>query len=207
MLVEDNVLISDLLAMALKRKFKPAKLSVFSRARPALEHCRTDNPDIVIVDIGLPDMDGRAMIRALHTVSPDSRVIVLTGNVHPALPGELFALGVAGYVDKTSPLENTETAILRVLEGGIHFSAGPASMSAECDTGAEEAADPTPESLTERERKIAGLVAGGLISKEIAKQLGLSPRTVEKCRAQIQAKLKLRDIPSLVRWCVKHGVT
>jgi DNA-binding NarL/FixJ family response regulator len=60
--------------------------------------------------------------------------------------------------------------------------------------------------LTERELKIARLVAGGLISKEIAKQMGLSPRTIEKCRAQIQSKLNVRDLPSLVRWCMKHGV-
>jgi DNA-binding NarL/FixJ family response regulator len=206
-LVEDDALLSDLLKMALTLRFKPAALAVFSVGRRALEYCRTEKPDLVIVDIGLPDMDGRALIRALRKTSPGSRVIVLTGSVSPTLPGELLALGVSGYVDKGSELENAETAIRRVLAGGIHFSAGlgPVPRTRPIESSGGEIESP-PEILSEREREIARLVAGGMISKEIAERLNLSPRTVEKSRAQMQEKLNVRDLPSLVRWCVKHGL-
>lgn len=210
-LIEDDVLLGDLLCLGFRHRFQPAELKLFTNGREGLAYCRTEKPDLVMVDLGLPDMDGREVIRTLHAVSPHTRVIVLTGQVHPTLPGQLLALGVSGYVDKASSFENAEAAVIRVLAGGIFFSAGvrpaPATVTPRSD-GRSAAADgdTPPEALTEREREIARLVAGGLISKEIADRLKLSPRTVEKSRAQILEKLNVRDLPALVRWCVKHGL-
>jgi DNA-binding NarL/FixJ family response regulator len=208
-LIEDDVLLGDLLCMGLKHRLGPADLQLFDNGRQGLAYCREHKPDLVMVDLGLPDMDGREVIRTLHTISPDTRVIVLTGQVNPTLPGQLLALGVSGYVDKASSFENAESAVKRVLGGGIFFSAGvrpaPATANSSPPIGGADG-DTRPESLTEREREIARLVAGGLISKEIADKLKLSPRTVEKARAQILDKLRVRDLPSLVRWCVKHGL-
>ena len=202
-LVEDDVLLGDVLVIALRTYIKPADVQLFATGREGLAYCRTQRPHLALVDLGLPDMNGRAVIRELHHASPDTRVIVLTGEVHPTLPGQLLALGVSGYVDKASSFEHAQAAVKRVLAGGIYFSAGiqPAAAPLRPSDG-----DTLPESLTEREREIVRLVAGGMISKEIADRLKLSPRTVEKCRAQILEKLKLRDLPTLIRWSVKHGL-
>lgn len=202
------MLLADLIPMAVTAKLAPAHITTFRAGRPALEYSRAERPNLVIVDLGLPDMDGRTLIRALHKLSPNSRVIVLTGQVSPTLPRELLALGVTGYIDKTSPLENIENAIRRVLSGGIYFAAelgmlGNARPVLATPADQNEVA---PEHLTPREREIARCVAAGMISKEIARNLGLSPRTIEKARAQLQEKLGVRDLPSLVRWCVKHGL-
>jgi DNA-binding NarL/FixJ family response regulator len=208
-LIEDDVLLGDLLCMGFKHRFAPADLKLFNNGKEGLAYCRAEKPDLVMVDLGLPDMDGREVIRTLHHISPDTRVIVLTGQVNPTLPGQLLALGVSGYVDKASSFENAEGAVKRVLAGGIFFSAGvrPAPTTANpWPAGGNPDGDTPPEALSEREREIARLVAGGLISKEIADQLKLSPRTVEKARAQLLDKLRVRDLPSLVRWCVKHGL-
>lgn len=209
-LIEDDVLLGDLLSMGLRHRFAPAELKLFTNGRDGLAYCRAEKPHLVMVDLGLPDMDGREVIRSLHAVSPDTRVIVLTGQVHPTLPGQLLALGVSGYVDKASSFENAEDAVKRVLAGGIFFSAGvrplPSTSNPWQPAGAGLERDTPPEVLTEREREIARLVAGGMISKEIGDRLDLSPRTVEKARAQILEKLNVRDLPSLVRWCVKHGL-
>lgn len=208
-LIEDDVLLGDLLCMGLKHRIAPADLQLFTTGKEGLAYCKAEKPDLVMVDLGLPDMDGREVIRTLHTISPDTRVIVLTGQVNPTLPGQLLALGVSGYVDKASSFENAESAVKRVLGGGIFFSVGvrPAPATANpWPSSASPDGDTPPETLTEREREIARLVAGGLISKEIADKLNLSPRTVEKARAQLLDKLRVRDLPSLVRWCVKHGL-
>ena len=205
-LIEDDTLLSDLLCVALKREFKSVALAAFTLGRKALEHCRQQPPDLVMVDLGLPDMDGRKAIRGLHAISPESRILVLTGRIDPALPGELLALGVSGYVDKGLPLKEALAAVRRVLDGGLYFSAQlrPAGSRA-ASRRLEAGSDVPPETLTPREREIVRLVAGGLISKEIGARLKLSPRTIEKARARILEKLKVRDLPALVRWCVKHG--
>lgn len=199
-------MLRDLLCVLLNARFKPADLQNFGSGAAGLNYCRTHQPELVIVDLGLPDMDGRQVIRALHAASPHSRIVVLTGQISSTLAGQLLALGVSGYVDKASPLEHLDTAIQRVLEGGIYFSAGLGAAPARVRASTVDINSPSPELLTEREREIVRLVAAGLISKEIADKLSLSPRTVEKARAQILAKLELRDLPELVRWCIRHGL-
>ncbi len=205
--VEDDALLAELLVMALQQRLNPAELRCFSHGQAGVDYCRTTQPDLVIVDLGLPDMDGRRVIRALHTASPASRILVLTGQATPTLPSELLALGVSGYVEKTSSLDETFTAIRRVLSDGLYFSSGtrpggPRALSLPVNG----VIDVPPETLTPREREIVRLVAGGMTSKEIALRVKLSPRTIEKSRAKILQKLDLRDLPALVRWSVKHGL-
>jgi DNA-binding NarL/FixJ family response regulator len=205
-LIEDDPLLLDLIVIALKAQFKPARFHSFTHGREGLEFCRVELPALVIVDLGLPDMDGRAVIRALLSASPETRIIVLTGQGSSTLPRELIALGVSGYIDKTSPLETMHAAVKRVLEGGIYFSASIRPAPSHAPFATDSTRDVPPEALTPREREIARLVAGGLISKEIGERLNLSRRTVEKARAEIVAKLNVRDLPGLVRWCMKHGL-
>lgn len=206
-LIEDDALLADLLLLAFRTLIKPAEVRLFTTGIEGLAYCRERKPDLALVDLGLPDMDGRALIRELHPSSPGTRVIVLTGEVHPTLPGQLLAMGVSGYLDKASSFEHAQAAVKRVLAGGIYFSAGiqPAAAAQRSNSNANNG-DTPPEVLNEREREIVRLVASGLISKEIAERLKLSPRTVEKHRAQILEKLNVRDLPALIRWSVKHGL-
>jgi DNA-binding NarL/FixJ family response regulator len=205
-LVEDDRLLSDLLATALRDRFNAGRMKVFTHGRAALEHCLEEPPDLLVTDLALPDMNGRELIRTMRERWPDLRVIVMTGQVNPALPGELLTLGAAGFVHKTSSFDELEFAIRRVLENQIYISAGLNLEIPQRHATRPPAGGPPPSVLTEREREIARLVASGLISKEIAGRLGLSPRTIEKARAHILAKLGLRDLPSLVRWCLNHDL-
>lgn len=206
LVIEDDVLLSDLLRMAIQLRLRPVELRMFNRGRPALDACRERKPDLVIVDLGLPDLDGRQVIRALRDICPATRIIVLTGQINASLPGELLTLGVSGYVDKGSSLEHTEAAVRRVLEGGLYFSVGSAP-NAKSSVGHRATAKPSPNILSEREREIVRLVARGMVSKEIGAELKLSPRTIEKARARIAQKLDVRDLPSLIKWSVEHGLT
>lgn len=206
--MEDDILVGDLLCMALRTRLQPAELRISGNGRSGIDHCAATKPHLAIVDLGLPDMDGRQVIRALHVVSPDTRIIVLTGQVTPSLPAQLLALGVSGYVDKASPLEHAEAAVRRVLEGGIYFSAGATAVPHR--TASKQPwphTEATPEMLSEREREIVRFVASGMVSKEIGARLKLSPRTIEKARARIAEKLQVRDLPSLIKWSVEHGLS
>ncbi len=205
-LVDDTATFRGLLKDALQRRFQPQSLLDFGEGREALASCLAAPPDLLIADLYLRDMDGRDLVRALRQRGIATRVVMLTAHPEAQLPAELVSLGVAGFVDKNSPLEQIDRAVQCVLDGGMFFSATvpppvPSSMASE---------PPLPrlgaEVLSEREQEIIRLVARGLVSKEVADQLGLSPRTVEKHRARILAKLGLHDVPMLVRWCLRNGL-
>ncbi len=205
LIIEDDALLRDLLANLLTQKFQPASLQAFSNGREALAHCANHEPQLAVIDLGLPDLDGREIIRHLRTRQRNLRIVVLTAQIDATLPAELVALGVAGFVDKTAPLEHTVRAVERVLAGGMYFFAGV--MPSESGLALRRAAPTTAAaSLSAREREVARLVAGGLSSKEIAQRLDLSARTVENYRANLMQKLGVRDTATLVRWCLENGL-
>jgi DNA-binding NarL/FixJ family response regulator len=204
--IEDDPLLLDLLSDALRQRFKPAALHAFSAAKPGLDHCLREHVDIVLTDLRLPDLDGREVVRQLRQRDRKPRVIVLTGQVDATLPAELVALGVAGFVDKATPLEHAIRAVERVLAGGMYFFAGVMPAASGMTARKPATAGVSAAVLSPRERDVAHLVAGGLSSKEIAQKLELSTRTVENYRANLMQKVGVRDTASLVRWSLENGL-
>ena len=205
-LVEDDGLLRELLAEALRQRFEPRELRAFGEGAPALAHCLAEPVDLLIADLHLPDLDGREIVGRLRARQRPTRVIALTAETHATLPAELIALGVAGYVDKQSPLEQIERAVRRVLAGGIYFSAGVAPESPAPILAQQRTSEPGPAVLTERERAVVRAVARGLSSKEVAASLELHVRLVEKERARAMTKLGVRDLAGLIRWALRHGL-
>jgi DNA-binding NarL/FixJ family response regulator len=204
-LVDDTNTFRSLLKETLQQRFLPAELLDFADGREALAACIAAPPDLLIADLYLRTTDGRDIIRELRQRGLKMHVVVLTAYPEAGLPAELLSLGVAGFVDKNSPLEQIEIAVQCVLEGGMFFSA---TVPPPVPTLSGEPALPRlgADVLSEREREVVHLVARGLLSKEVADRLGLSTRTVEKHRARILAKLGLHDTPTLVRWCLRNGL-
>ncbi len=203
-LIEDDVLLCDLLVRVLRERFAPRTLRAFHNGEEGMKHCLAEAPDLVVTDLRLPGVEGREIVRRVRARHPLTRFVVLTNALTPGLPAELLGLGVAGLVDKASRATQVEAAVQRVLEGGLYFSTHVTPRAV--DPERPPPVDPVPLVLSDREREIARLVAGGLISKEVADRLGLSPRTVEKERAKIMEKIGVRDLSGLVRWCVRHGL-
>lgn len=205
-LVDDTTTFRGLLKDALQRRFQPKTLLDFGDGKAALAACLAAPPDLLIADLYLRDTDGRDIVRALRQRGLATKVVILTAHPEAQLPAELVALGVAGFVDKNSPLEQIDRAVQCVLDGGMFFSATvpppvPSTLTSEPSLPRAGA-----EALSEREQEVVRLVARGLVSKEIGAKLGLSTRTVEKHRARILAKLDLHDVPTLVRWCLRNGL-
>lgn len=204
-LVDDTATFRGLLKDALQRQFKPQTFLDFGDGRDALAACLAAPPDLLIADLYLRDMDGRDIVRSLRQQGINSKVVVLTGYPEAQLPAELLALGVAGFLDKNSPLEQINRAVQCVLEGGMFFSATvpPPVPSLVAETAVPRVGSDV---LSERECDVVRLVVQGLASKEVAERLALSTRTVEKHRARIQAKLGVRDTATLVRWSLRNGL-
>jgi len=204
-LVDDTASFRELLKDSLQKRFSPRSLRDFADGRDAIAACLAEPPDLLIADLYLRDIDGRDVVSEIRRHNLTTKVVMLTAHPEAQLPAELLTLGVAGFVDKNSPLEQIDRAVQCVLDGGMFFSA---TVPPPVPRLTAEPALPRlgADALSEREQEVARRVACGLLSKEIADQLGLSTRTVEKHRARILAKLGLHDTPTLVRWCMRNGL-
>ena len=204
-MIDDSAIFRELVKQAIVVGFPQSDFTEFAMGREGLTACIENPPDLLIVDLYLHDTDGREIVRELRRLDVPTRILVVTAHPDAGLPAELVQLGVAGFVDKHSPIEQVERAAQRVLEGGMFFSA---SVRPPIPPTTDQPAIPSaPASvLSQCEQEVIRLVARGLASKEIGARLGLSTRTVEKHRARILARLGLHDIPTLVRWCLQRGL-
>lgn len=177
----------------------------FGLGRPGLEFCLKEKPDLLVVDLMLPDLNGIEVAREARRSLPDVKILVITAHPSERLPADLMALGVNGYVDKTEPIEYVLSAVETVRSGGMFFASRVRARGGATAVISSSRA-PMPIPLTEREQEIARLVAAGQMSKEIAAKLNLSVRTVEKHRANIMEKIGVREVASLTRWCIQAGL-
>jgi len=211
-LIEDETLVRQMLKSTIQKVGGLQVVAEFEDGESGLEYCLKNDPPLAIVDLKLPGMHGLEVIKHLREKLPDIRILVLTGSTDSDLPGRFVALGVQGYVDKTKPLRYLVQAVKEVAAGGLFFAAKTKVKPAPMLPGQiHPSSGPPPvvagaDPLTKREIEIARLVASGNSSKEIAFDLNLSVRTVEKHRANIMVKIGVRDVASLTRYAIQHGL-
>jgi DNA-binding NarL/FixJ family response regulator len=158
------------------------------------------NPDLVMTDISMPVMDGITAIAHLHASRPQVRLLVLSMYDTVDFVKRAVASGACGYLMKDAPPFELEQAVRSVMATGSYFS--PAISQRLLQPSTPTASD----ELTERQIEILTLIAGGMASKEIAYELGLSPKTVDVHRARIMERLQLNDIASLTLYAVRKGL-
>ncbi|WP_018410449.1 response regulator [Methyloversatilis thermotolerans] len=163
----------------------------------ALELVRTLMPDVLLLDLGLPLLDGLSVMQAITAAGLPTRVLVVTARQDPQSFQAALAFGAHGYMLKTDDADALVAAIRTVADGGYHVSAELAGLMAPADVEPVEA-------LTSRELDIASRVGSGLSSKQIGVELGISEHTVRKHRENIARKLGLRNAAELVAWVVRH---
>jgi DNA-binding NarL/FixJ family response regulator len=201
-LIEDETMFRQLILLTLGKVKGIQVVGEFGLGKPGLDYCIKEKPDMLVVDLMLPDINGLDIARELRRVLPDMKILVITAHPSERLPAELMSIGVNGYVDKTEPIEYVLSAVETVRAGGMFFASKVRAKGGTL-TGAKR---PLDVPLTEREQEIARLVAAGQMSKEIAAKLNLSVRTVEKHRANIMEKVGVREVASLTRWCIQVGL-
>jgi|UniRef100_UPI00404A5241 DNA-binding NarL/FixJ family response regulator len=218
-IIEDETVFRQMLALALGRITGLRLIGELADGREGLEFCLREKPDLLVVDLFLPGMHGLEIVKIVREKLPATRILVLTSHPDGELPSQLIRQGVHGFVDKTAPLNYVLQAVESVMKGGMFFAANvpPRANAAASDTVPVRPApqEQPPQSapslaaaktLTPREIEVARLVSEGLSSKEVASQLNLSVRTVEKHRANIMDKLGVREVASLVRYCIQAGI-
>lgn len=157
-------------------------------------------PDVVMTDISMPGMDGIAAISEIHAQWPQVKLLVLSMYDTVDFVKRAVANGACGYLMKDAPPFELEQALRSVMATGSYFSPVIAQRLL-------QPSEPTAgDELTERQVEILRLIAQGKASKEIAYDLGLSPKTVDVHRARIMERLQINDIASLTLYAVRKGL-
>ncbi len=174
--------------------------------REALQLIKKLKPDVVLLDITLPDLSGLEVLEKCKKLFPDLRVIILT--VHEAGEYAMQALraGAAGYLPKSSAADELQLAI-KIVSRGETYVSGEVSRRTllEFSQGATEPTHSLAK-LTPRQREILTLIAEGLSTRDIGRRLNISVKTVESHRAQLMERLDIHDVAGLVRYAIKAGL-
>ena len=121
-LIEDETMFRQLILLTLGKVKDLHVIGEFGLGKPGLDFCVKEKPDILVVDLMLPDINGMEIAREVRRASPDTKILVITAHPSDRLPAELMALGVNGYVDKTEPIEYVLSAVETVRSGGMFFA-------------------------------------------------------------------------------------
>lgn len=213
LLADDHRMMRDGLRALLERE----GLEVVAEAadgREAVTLALRLHPDIVIMDVSMPDLNGIDATRQLRAEAPKLKVIGLSMNADRRYVLAMFAAGAVGYLLKSSASEELIQALHAVSAGQKYVSPAIADIVLEHLTEGADARggrNSTPpqlvKALTAREREVLQLLAEGKASKEIAAQLGVSLATVETHRRQIMDKLGLRTVAELTKYAIREGLT
>ncbi len=174
--------------------------------REALDLIEEHRPDVAVVDIGMPGLNGLEVARRASQVSSATRIIILSMYADPSYVRQALKAGVAGYLLKGAAVSELSLALAAVMQSETYLTPKVSQTVVEGflrDGGDEgELAD----DLTERQREILQLIAEGRSTREMAEMLDVSVKTIETHRSRVMDRLGIRDVPGLVRFAIRAGL-
>jgi DNA-binding NarL/FixJ family response regulator len=205
LLVDDHELVRQGIAAMLATASDIQIIGNARSGREALEVARKELPDIVLMDVRMPDMDGLEATRKIKEERPRTAVIMLTMHDNPTYLRDAVRAGAAGYLLKDVSKDELVDAVRQVATGGAFIESQmlKGMLSEMKPTGQ---AAPASKNLTKREREILSLVAEGMSNREIAEKLVLSPETVKSHVAAILEKLNVSDRTQAAIYAVRNGL-
>jgi len=205
MLADDHAVVRDGLRALLEGGNDLQVVAVAGNGREAVAEALRLKPDIVIMDIAMPELDGVEATRRIVERCPDTRVLILSMYLSAEHIYRALQAGAQGYVLKESAGEEVVDAI-RALRAGKRYLSHRITETV-IDDYLREGTNVSPlDSLSLRERDVLQLVVEGRTNAAIAQALSLSPKTVETYRARIMKKLKVKDTVELVKFSMRHGL-
>jgi len=203
LLADDRVMLRQRLRTLLEQ----AGMVVIGEAsdgQEALQVADAQQPDVVVLDIGMPHLNGLETARRLRQAVPQTKVVLPTMHTDDPYVLEAMHAGAVGYVFKTQAAVDIVQAIRDVLQGAIYLSP---RVSRAVVQAYLTRADLSPDPLTSREREIVQRIAEGQTTQKIAWHLGLSVKTVESHRIHLMRKPDMHDTATLVRYAIRRGLT
>ncbi|MFN6201461.1 MAG: response regulator [Acidobacteriota bacterium] len=203
LLVDDHAVVRQGFRMIISAEPDFEVIGEASNGREAVQEAELLQPDIVLMDVSMPELNGIEATRRIVTVAPRTRILALSMHRDSVYVREILRAGASGYLLKEAGDQDLLTAIRAVAQGQGYLS--PAVSDAVLNDYRKHVTDPI-DLLTSREREVLQLIAEGKTNKEIATALDLSTYTVESHRGRIMEKLNLHSAGELVRFAFRNGL-
>ena len=208
LLADDHKILRDGIKSLLKEYGDMEVVGEAANGRTALTLVNELSPDIVIMDISMPDLNGIDATRRINNEHPEVKVIALSMHYDKQFVSEVFKAGATGYLLKDSAFEELEQAIRIVMDGKTYINPQVGSLVVESLISQPSGPGQKAFSLlTEREREVLQLIAEGRSTKQIASDLHVSAKTIESHRRQVMSKLNIRNIAELTKYAIREGLT
>ena len=207
LLVDDHPVVREGLKLGLAHHEHIEVVGEAADGREAIDKAKLLQPDVILMDISMPVMNGLEATEALKKEAPHSKVLILTMHDDKEYVLRITKAGAHGYVLKDSPPEELLGAVVAVAMGQAFFS--PRISQVLLDDyvrSAGEVSEPTNEVLSRRETEVLKYIADGLSNKEIAAKLFVSVRTVETHRERITGKLGIKSVAGLTKYAISKGI-
>jgi DNA-binding NarL/FixJ family response regulator len=206
-LADDHTLVRAGIRALLEKLSAVEVLGEASDGREALNLVRTHQPDVVLMDVAMPGLNGLEAAARMAKECPGVRIIMLSMHQNEEYVWRALKAGAAGYLLKKAATAELETALHRVVRGEIYFSREISTRLLNQFPSQNMADRKSPiEQLTVRQREVLQLIAEGQNTKEIADILNVSPKTVEYHRMKLMDCLNVHDVPGLVRFALRVGL-
>jgi DNA-binding NarL/FixJ family response regulator len=205
LLVDDHAVVRDGLRALLQAQPDMEVVGDASNGRDAVSQARQLHPDVVVMDIAMPTMNGVEATYQVRHACPAAQVLILSMHYTPEHIFQGLQAGARGYLLKESAGAEVVEAVRAVHSGDRYLSRKIAATVVD-DYVAERRKASSLETLSRRERHVLQLIAEGLSNAEAAAVLYLSPKTVETYRSRLMHKLGLDDVPALVKYAIQHGL-
>jgi DNA-binding NarL/FixJ family response regulator len=203
LLADDHEILADGLKSVLEPQYEVVGIALDGRA--LLEAAAKLQPDIIVLDIAMPVLNGLDAARQVKQSMPKVKLIFLTVNKDPYIVKEAFRAGASAFLLKQSAALELTEAIRQVLKGGTYvtprISEGLSNISLRPPKDREHAPEPTP-----RQREVIQLLAEGRSMKQVADALQITPRTVAEHKYKVMELLQLKSNSDLVQYAIKHGI-
>jgi DNA-binding NarL/FixJ family response regulator len=207
-LADDHTLVRSALARLIEREEGMVVVGQSEDGRGALELVTEKKPDLVVMDVTMPGMNGIDATRRIVGEHTGVRVLALSAYTDRRFVAAMLEAGASGYLRKDCDSEEFLHAVRRVAGGGTFLGSGVSEVVMEDYLRRlKNAATPAAAELTPREREVVQLIAEGHSTKEVADILALSPKTVETHRGNIMAKLGLDSVAALTKYAIREGLT
>jgi len=171
-----------------------------------IDQARKHQPELALIDIGMPELNGLEALAELRQRVPDTRVIMLSMHAHEEYVLQALRQGASGYLLKDSATLELQLALRAVERNDTYLSPAISRQVIDDYLGRLEQGDSPLDRLTRRQRQVVQQIAEGYSTREIAERLNVSVKTVESHRANLMRRLDLRDVAGITRFAVRYGL-